>query len=53
MTRKGKAQACWRYENDMVRYELTTPVEAEVVLEGSSHHVKAGSYVFWIRDDRK
>lgn len=46
-TRNGTIRAAWRYEDGRVRYELTTPVETEIRLNGETFRVRAGSYMFW------
>ena len=47
-TRNGRIRATWRYEGEGIRYELETPVAAEVRLPGmAARQVQAGTYVFW------
>ena len=46
-TRQGTVASLWRRENDLWRYEITTPVEAEIVIDGVSHTVAPGSYLFF------
>ena len=46
-TRSGLIRASWRYEEDRVRYELKTPVVAQVKLKDQTVTVRPGKYVFW------
>ncbi len=46
-SRHGLITSGWEYVGDTVRYEITTPVEAEVVLGGVKREVGAGSYIFY------
>ncbi|MBR6165218.1 MAG: family 78 glycoside hydrolase catalytic domain [Clostridia bacterium] len=46
-TRNGTISAFWACENDGVRYELTTPVQATVVLDNIKKIVEPGQYTFW------
>ncbi len=46
-TRHGLIRASWRYEEDRVRYELKTPVVAQVKLKDQTVTVQPGKYVFW------
>lgn len=46
-TRHGHISSGWKKEEDVWRYEITTPVEAEIVIDGETHHVPAGSYCFY------
>lgn len=43
----GKVQSSWKYHGDCVRYEITVPVEATIIIDGMEHDVKAGSYVYY------
>ena len=45
-TAYGRISSYWCYDGGRVRYEITTPVEAEIVINGESHIVPAGSYLF-------
>ena len=45
-TAYGTVSSAWSYEDDRVRYEITTPVDAEIVINGESHFVTAGTYLF-------
>lgn len=45
-TEYGKISVYWVYTDGRVRYEIETPVEAEIVLDGVTRRVNAGSYIF-------
>lgn len=45
-TRQGLVLSQWKKQDDFWRYEITTPVEAEIVIDGTSHAVPAGHYCF-------
>lgn len=46
-TRHGHISSFWTKEDDSWRYEITIPVEADIVIDGVCHSVKAGSYCFY------
>ena len=46
-TRHGRICSEWKKEETYWRYEITTPVEAEVVIDGEKHQVNAGTYYFY------
>lgn len=46
-TRHGTILSRWEYTMEGVRYEITTPVEAEIVIAGESRTVPAGSYLYF------
>ncbi len=46
-TRHGRIISEWKKQEHMWRYEITTPVEAEIVIDGKSVTVEAGSYYFY------
>ena len=45
-SRHGKIRSFWKYEGGKVRYEITVPVDAEIVIDGQVRRVPAGTYVF-------
>ena len=45
-TRHGTVSSKWYHFDGKVRYEITTPVPATIIIEGKSHKVKAGTYVY-------
>ena len=46
-TRHGHISSFWTKEDAAWRYEITVPVEADIVIDGVCHSVKAGSYCFY------
>lgn len=46
-TKYGKISSAWRKQEDYWRYEIVTPVDAEIVIQGKVHRVEAGSYCFY------
>ena len=43
-TRHGTIVSKWYYENGKVHYEITTPVPTEIIIDGKSRSVEAGTY---------
>lgn len=48
-TRHGLVSSQWKKEDGMWRYEITTPVDAEIVIAGEVRNVAAGTYYFYNR----
>lgn len=46
-TRQGKVFSSWSKQGDMWHYEVSTPVEACIVIEGKEYLKQAGSYHFY------
>ena len=46
-TRNGEVSSKWQYTADGIRYEITTPCSAEIVIEGKAYKVEKGQYVFY------
>ena len=46
-TRHGHISSFWTKEDDEWRYEITVPVDADIIIDGVCHSVKAGSYCFY------
>lgn len=46
-TRHGTIRSEWKKQDDFWRYEIETPVEAEIVIAGQSRHVQPGVYYFY------
>lgn len=46
-TRHGKILSRWKKKEDRWEYEITTPVPAEIIIDGNTHTVASGSYVFY------
>lgn len=42
----GRIRSFWKYTEEGIRYEIDTPVPAEIVIAGKSTHVPAGRYLF-------
>ena len=47
MSRFGVIRSRWAYDGDGVRYEIDTPVEADITIDGETVTVEAGSYLFY------
>lgn len=45
-TRHGLIRSEWKKAGEMWRYEITTPVEAEVVIDGETRQVAPGTWYF-------
>ncbi len=45
-TRHGIVASSWWWQDGQVRYEITTPSEARVIIDGRSFDIKKGTYVF-------
>ena len=46
-TRKGTVRPLWKQEEGRIRYEITTPSPAEIVIAGKTMEVEAGDYIFY------
>ena len=46
-TRKGTVRSLWKHEEGRIRYEITTPSPAEIVIAGKTMEVEAGDYIFY------
>lgn len=46
-TRYGLVRSIWKKEKNFWRYEITTPVEAEIVIDGEKKQVTPGTYYFY------
>ena len=46
-TRHGIIRSVWRKTENGFRYDILTPVNTEIVIAGQTHHVPAGSYIFF------
>ena len=42
----GRIRSAWKYTEHGIRYEIDTPVPAEIVLDGKIRTVGKGSYLF-------
>ncbi len=45
-TRHGTVSSKWYHKDGKTRYEITVPVQAELVIDGKTHSVPAGTYLF-------
>ena len=45
-TRHGRIVSSWRHFENKVRYEITTPVKATIVIDGKEYKVEKGTYIF-------
>ena len=41
----GRIRSGWKYVDGTVRYEVETPVPTELVIDGKSRWLEAGSYI--------
>ena len=46
-TRNGSIRSEWRKEEEFWRFDIETPVDAEIIIGDKVHHVKAGVYCFY------
>ncbi len=42
----GRIRSAWKYTQDGIRYEIETPVEAEIIIEGKTYILSPGRYLF-------
>lgn len=47
VSRKGEIISRWEYVDGVVKYTITTPVEATVIIGGKEHKVTKGKYIFY------
>ena len=45
-TPRGIVSSKWYHKDGKIRYEITTPVKTTVIIDGKSHIVEKGSYIF-------
>lgn len=48
-TRHGLILSRWEKQEDLWRYEIQTPVDALIVIDGKEHAVTKGSYLFYTK----
>ena len=46
-TRHGIIRSGWKIEDASWRYEIVTPVAADIVIAGHEYHLEKGSYLFY------
>ena len=42
----GRIRSSWKYTENGIRYEIDTPVPAEIFLNGITRHIAKGNYIF-------
>ena len=42
----GRIRSSWKYTEGTIRYEIDTPVQTEIVIDGVSRTVKKGKFIF-------
>ena len=45
-TRQGKILSKWYHDGDKIRYEIETPVNSTIIIDGKEYTVKKGKYLF-------
>ncbi len=45
-TVRGRIRSAWKYTESGIRYEIDTPAEAEIIVNGKTYHVPKGHYLF-------
>ncbi|MBO5203919.1 MAG: alfa-L-rhamnosidase, partial [Clostridia bacterium] len=45
-TRYGKVSSKWYHEDGKIRYEIITPSETRIIIDGKEYNVKKGTYIF-------
>ncbi len=45
-TARGRIRSAWKYTEDGIRYEVDTPVDAEITIGGKTMRMKKGRYLF-------
>lgn len=46
-TRRGLIRSAWKKQDGRWRYEIETPVTADIVIDGRKRQVEKGSYIFY------
>ena len=46
-TRHGKISSRWTHTDGAIRYEIVTPVPAQIVIGEKEYAVEPGKYIFW------
>ena len=46
-TRRGHIRSCWKKQDGLWRFEIDTPVEAEITIAGKTQTVGSGRYIFY------
>jgi alpha-L-rhamnosidase len=45
-TVNGEVSSAWTYEKDLIRYEISTPVPAKIIIGSKEYDVEPGKYMF-------
>ena len=45
-TKQGTVSSKWHYQGGKIRYEIETPVDSTIIIDGVTHNVSAGKYIF-------
>ncbi len=45
-TKQGVVSSKWYHVDNKIRYEIETPVESTIIIDGVTHNVSAGKYIF-------
>ncbi len=45
-TVRGRIRSAWKYTENSIRYEIDTPAETEIIVNGRTYHVGKGHYLF-------
>ncbi len=53
ITRYGTVSSKWSKDNEFWRYEITTPVEAEIVVDGKSQIVSSGTHLLFSKIEKE
>ena len=46
-TRQGVVSSSWTLENGRFRYDITTPSDTEIIIDGKAYNVSQGTYTFY------
>lgn len=46
-TRRGLVRSGWKWMGEEIRYEIETPVRAQIIIDGKSRLAGPGKYVLW------
>ena len=46
-TKQGTVASKWSHAEGKIRYDITIPTEGDIVIDGVTHSLPAGNYIFW------
>ena len=46
-TKQGTVISKWSHAEGKIRYDITIPAEGDIVIDGVTHSLPAGNYIFW------